>query len=424
MIQTSQSRERIDTDVQAPDLDAVEIRRDFPILSETVNGKPLVYLDNAATSQKPQVVIDAVTNYYRCHNANIHRGVHTLSVQATEAYERARLKARDFLGAARTEEIIFLRGATEAINLVAQTFGRTMIGAGDEIVISTLEHHSNIVPWQILCEQTGARLRIVPIGDDAAFLLDEYTKLLSERTKLVAVTHVSNAVGTVTPMRKIIELAHAAGARVLVDGAQAAPHLAINVRELDCDFYTFSGHKCFGPTGIGVLYGKLDLLESLPPYQGGGDMIKSVSFEKTVYNDLPHFFEAGTPNIAGAVGLGAAIDFITSVGLDRIAAYEHELLAYATRVLSELPEVRLIGTAPGKAALVSFEVAGIHPHDVGTILDQEGIAVRTGHHCAQPLMDRFGVTATVRASLALYNTREDLDALVRGIRRVVEVLGP
>ena len=397
------------------------IRKDFPILQQTVNGKPLVYLDNAATAQKPQAVISAISRYYTTHNANIHRGVHRLSVQATEAYELARAKVQAFVGAARREEIIFVRGATEAINLVAQTYGRTHIGEGDEIVISTMEHHSNIVPWQILCEQTGAVLRVVPINDAGELELEEFEKLLNPRSKFVAITHVSNALGTINPVGEIIRIAHRHGLPVLLDGAQATPHIAVNVEELDCDFYVFSSHKMFGPTGVGVLYGKMALLESLPPYQGGGEMIKSVTFEKTTYNDLPHRFEAGTPNIAGVIGFGAAIDYLTSVGLERISAYEHGLLTYATAAISAIPEVRLIGTASQKAAVVSFVVEGVHPHDVGTILDQEGIAVRTGHHCAQPVMQRFGVPATVRASLAFYNTHDEIDALAAAVRQVVAV---
>ncbi len=420
-VATTETRE--DQTMSGAGLDVATVRRDFPILQRTVNGKPLIYLDNAATSQKPREVLDALEGYYTTYNANIHRGVHTLSVRATEAYEQARLKVQRLIGAARREEIIFVRGATEGINLVAQTFGRTQIGAGDEIVLSTMEHHSNIVPWQILCEQTGAVLRVAPINDAAELLLDEYAALVGPRTKLVAITHVSNALGTINPIREVIEIAHRHDALVLVDGAQAVPHLTVNVQELDCDFYVFSSHKCFGPTGVGVLYGKIELLESLPPYEGGGEMIKSVTFEKTTYNDLPHRFEAGTPNIAGVVGFGAAIDYISRIGLPTIAAYEHELLQYATRAISAIPQVRVIGTAAHKAAVLSFVLDHVHPHDAGTILDQEGIAIRTGHHCAQPVMERFGVSATCRASLAFYNTRDEIDELVAGIRRVVEVFG-
>lgn len=402
-------------------LDVERIRKDFPILQQTVNGKPLIYLDNAATAQKPQVVLDTINRFYTTDNANIHRGVHALSVRATEAYEQARRKVQEFIGAARSAEIIFVRGATEGINLVAETYGRSAVGEGDEVVISTMEHHSNIVPWQILCKRAGAVLRVVPINDDGELLLDEYEKLLSHRTKLVAMTHVSNSLGTINPIRDVIEMAHRRGVPVLVDGAQAAPHLEIDVQELDCDFYVLSSHKAFGPTGVGVLYGKIDLLEKLPPYQAGGEMIKSVTFETTTYNDLPHRFEAGTPNIAGTIGFGAAIDYVRQIGLDNIAAYEEGLLTYATEALSAVPRVRLIGTARQKAAVLSFVVEGVHAHDVGTILDQEGIAVRTGHHCSQPVMQRFGVPATARVSLAFYNTREEIDAVVKGIGEVVKV---
>jgi cysteine desulfurase / selenocysteine lyase len=401
--------------------DVERVRRDFPILHQEINGKPLVYLDNAATSQKPRSVIDAIAHYYQADNANVHRGVHTLSVRATDAYESARLKAQRFINAARKEEIVFVRSATEGINLIAQTYGRTNVIKGDEIIITALEHHSNIVPWQILCEQTGARLRVIPINDAGELLLDEYQTMLNHRTRIVSLTHVSNALGTINPLREMIDLAHQAGAVTIIDGAQAAPHLAIDVRALNCDFYTLSSHKMFGPTGVGIVYGKFDLLDQLPPYQGGGEMIKSVTFEKTTYNDLPARFEAGTPNIAGAIGLGAAIDYIDLIGLANIAAYEHELLTYATEAISALPQVRLIGTARDKAAVLSFVIDGVHAHDAGTILDQEGIAVRTGHHCAQPIMDRFGVPATIRASLAFYNTREEVDRLVTGVKRVIEV---
>ena len=399
------------------------IRGDFPILSRTVNGKPLVYLDNAATSQKPAVVIDTMKSYYESSNANIHRGVHHLSVKATEAYERARETMQRFLGASRPEELVFVRGTTEAINLVAQTWGRANLNQGDEIIISHFEHHSNIVPWQLLCEQTGAVLKIAPINDAGELMLDEFEKLLNEKTKFVSMAHVSNALGTINPVRQIVDLAHACGAKIMLDGAQAAPHLAINVRDLDCDFYTVTGHKMFAPTGIGILFGKHDLLEEMPPYQGGGEMILSVTFEKTVYNKVPHKFEAGTPHIAGAIGLGAAAQYISAIGLDSIASHEHDLLAYGTEKLQEIPGLTLIGTAGNKAAIMSFTLEGVHPHDVGTILDLEGIAVRTGHHCAQPTMERFGITATTRASLALYNTKQDIDALVMGVRKVIEVFG-
>ena len=397
------------------------IRQDFPLLGEKIRGKPLVYLDNAATSQKPHVVIDTIRQFLSTYNSNVHRGVHQLSERATEAYEQARTRVQGFINAAESREIIFVRGTTEAINLVAQSYGRTHIGTGDEIVISAMEHHSNIVPWQILCEQTGAVLRVVPINDDGEMLLDEYVTLLTPRTRLVAVAHVSNALGTINPVREIIRLARRQGVPVLVDGAQAVPHLKVDVRELDCDFYAFSGHKVFGPTGIGVLYGRARLLEAMPPYQGGGDMIKSVTFAKTVYNDLPFKFEAGTPHIGGVIGLGAALDYLDGVGLDRVTAYEHELLAHATEALSAIPGVRIIGTAKEKASVVSFVMDGVHAHDIGTVLDHEGIAIRAGHHCAMPVMQRFGVPATARASLAFYNTREEVDALVRGIHKVIEM---
>ncbi len=401
--------------------DAARIREDFPILKQLVNGKPLVYLDNAATGQKPQAVIDALVNYYTTANSNVHRGVHTLSQRATDAYEGARSKVRQFLNAAADREIIFVRGATEAINLVAQTWGRANVGPGDEIIISAMEHHSNIVPWQILCQETGARLKIVPINDAGELLLDEYEKLLNSRTKLVSIVHQSNALGTINPVEQIVELAHHQGTPVLLDGAQSVAHIPVDLARLGCDFYVFSGHKLYGPTGIGVLYGRAELLEEMPPYQGGGEMIRSVTFEKTLYNTIPNKFEAGTQNIAGSVGLGAAIDYVANLGMDNIAAYEQELLAYGTERLSEIGPLRLIGTARHKGSVLSFVMENIHPHDIGTILDVEGIAVRTGHHCTQPLMDRFGVPATVRASLAFYNTKEEIDALVKGIDRVIEV---
>jgi cysteine desulfurase/selenocysteine lyase len=406
-----------------PALDVERIRRDFPILQQRINGKPLIYLDSAATSQKPKCVIDAISGYYTSTNANIHRGVHTLSVRATEGYESARRRVRSFINAARPEEIVFVRGATEGINLIAQAFARPMLKAGDEVLITTMEHHSNIVPWQILCDQTGAVLRVAPINDAGELLVDEYRKLIGPRTKIVSFTHISNALGTINPVRELVALAHDRGAFVVIDGAQAVPHLKVDLRAIGCDFYVFSGHKMFGPTGVGVLYGRFELLDRMGPYQGGGEMIKSVTFEKTIYNDVPHKFEAGTPDIGGAIGLGAAVDYMESVRLDRIAAHEHELLQYGTAALSAIPEVKLIGTAREKAAVLSFTVGGIHPHDVGTVLDHEGIAVRTGHHCAQPVMNRFGVPATVRASLAFYNTRAEIDALADGIRRVVEVMG-
>ena len=398
-----------------PAFDVEAVRADFPILSRQVHGKPLVYLDNAATTQKPAQVIEAVDHYYRHYNANIHRGVHTLSAEATAAYEAARHKVRDFLNAGSDKEIIFVRGATEAINLVAQTFGRSTLKGGDEIIISTMEHHSNIVPWQLLCEQTGAVLRVIPINDKGELIMEAYEKLLSERTRIVSIVHISNALGTVVPVKAVIEKAHQRGAVVLVDGAQAVPHASCDVQALDCDFYVFSSHKLFGPTGVGALYGKQRLLEQMPPYQGGGDMIKMVTFARTEYNDLPYKFEAGTPNIAGAIGLGAALDYVNRIGLAAIAGYEQDLLAYGTAALQEVPGLRLIGTAPDKASILSFVLDGIHPHDIGTILDHEGVAIRTGHHCAMPVMDFFRVPATARASLAFYNTRAEIDTLVRAI---------
>jgi cysteine desulfurase/selenocysteine lyase len=403
--------------IAAP-FDVERIRRDFPILSQKIHGKPLVYLDNAATTQKPLPVIDAERDLYERYYANIHRGVHWLSVAATEAYEQAREKARDLLHAADAREIIFVRGTTEAINLVAATFGRVRVHRGDEVVISALEHHSNIVPWQMLCEEKQAHLRVAPIDQRGEILLDDFERTLSEKTRLVAVSHVSNALGTVTPLAEMIRLAHARGIPVLVDGAQAAPHLEVDVQELDCDFYAISGHKIYGPSGVGVLYGKARWLEAMPPYQGGGDMIKSVTFEKTTYNVLPYKFEAGTPNIAGAIGLGAAIDYVKGLGLSNVRRYEEELLALATERLRAIPGLRLIGTARRKAAVLSFTLEGVHPHDVGTVLDRLGIAVRTGHHCAQPVMDFFQVPATARASLAFYNTPGEIEALAAGIEEV------
>ena len=403
--------------------DVERIRKDFPALHQRVHGKPLVYLDNAATSQKPQAVIDALVAYYSLENSNVHRGVHLLSEKATQAYEEARVRVQRFLNAADAREIVFVRGATEGINLVAASYGRTWIGAGDEVIISTIEHHSNIVPWQLLCEERGALLRVIPVDDAGELLLDEYARLLGARTKLVAVSHISNALGTVNPVKRMIEMAHRQGVPVLIDGAQAAPHLRVDVRELDCDFYVFSGHKALGPTGIGVLYGRAEWLERMPPYQGGGDMIASVTFEKTTYNALPYKFEAGTPHIAGVIGLGVALEYLSGLGLDRVAAYERELLTYGTATLQAAPGARIIGTARDKASVLSFIVDGVHAHDVGTILDHAGIAVRAGHHCAMPVMRRFGVPATVRASLAFYNTREELDALGAGLREVREIFG-
>jgi cysteine desulfurase/selenocysteine lyase len=405
------------------EIDVHSIRAEFPILKRKIYGKPLVYLDNAATSQKPRFVLDAIEDYYEKENANIHRGVHYLSERATADYERVRVQAQRFLNAAKSSEIIFVRGTTEAINLVAQTYGRANVGAGDEILITAMEHHSNIVPWQMLCGEKGSKLRVAPINDRGELLLDEFEKLLGPKTKIVAITHVSNALGSVNPVKRMIEMAHRRNIPVLVDGAQAVPHMSVDVQALDCDFYAFSGHKVYGPTGIGVLYGKTALLEAMPPYQGGGDMISSVTFEKTTYNKLPYKFEAGTPDIAGVIGLGAALEYVADVGLDAIAAHEHDLLVYATEKLSAIPRLRLIGTAAEKAGVLSFVLDDIHPHDIGTILDQEGIAIRTGHHCSQPVMDRFCIPATARASFAIYNTREDVDALVKGIRKVREVLG-
>ncbi len=401
--------------------DVEALRIQFPILKREVHGRSLVYLDNAATSQKPRSVIDAERNYYEVLNANIHRGVHALSQEATDAFEAARDKVRDFLKARRREEIIFTRGATEAINLVAHSWGRSELKPGDEILVSEMEHHANIVPWQLLCEATGAVLKVIPIDERGALVPGAVESMVNARTRLVGITQVSNALGTVNPVAEIIRLAHAVGAVVLVDGAQAVPHMAADVTALDCDFYVFSGHKLYGPTGIGVLYGKQALLEKMPPYQGGGDMISQVTFRKTTYNDLPYKFEAGTPHIAGVVGLGAAIDFVHSVGLEAIAAHEDRLLAYATQQAECFEGLRIIGTVPGKASILSFVLKGVHPHDIGTILDNEGVAIRTGHHCAMPVMDHFGVPATARASFALYNTTAEVDALFGALRRVEEL---
>ena len=401
--------------------DAEKIRADFPLLQQSVNGHPLVYLDNGATSQKPQAVIDALVRYYTTENANVHRGVHTLSQQATDDYEAARAKIRQLINAAHDHEIIFTRGATESINLVAQSYGRQNIGPGDEIIISNMEHHSNIVPWQMLCQEKNATLRVVPINDSGELLMDEYEQMLSPRTKLVAITHVSNALGTIQPAAQIVALARAHGALTLLDGAQAIPHIPIDVRQLDCDFYAFSGHKLYGPTGTGALYGKTQLLDAMPPVYGGGEMIKSVTFEHTTYNDLPYKFEAGTPNIAGAIGLGAAIDYLQTIGYDAIAAHEHQLLQYGAQTLQSIGGLRIIGDSPHKAGILSFVIDNIHPHDIGTILDTQGIAIRTGHHCAQPVMQRFQIPATARASLAIYNTKADLDALARAIDRAIEI---
>ena len=397
------------------------IRHDFPILSTEVNGKPLIYLDNAATTQKPLKVIETLDEYYKSQNANIHRGVHHLSELATREFEFARRTIQKFLNARHSEEIIFTRGTTESINLVAATYGRQNVKEGDEILVTWMEHHSNIVPWQMLAQEKGAKLIPIPIDDNGDVILEEYKRLLSERTKIVGITHISNALGTVNPVKEMIHMAHKVGAKVLLDGAQSVQHIKVDLNCLDPDFFAFSGHKIYGPTGIGVLYGKKELLEKMPPYQGGGDMIRSVKFEKTLYNDLPYKFEAGTPDIAGAIGLGAAIDYVTNIGLDFIETREKELLQYAEEVLSEIKELRIIGRAKEKASLVSFIIDGIHPHDIGTLLDVDGIAIRTGHHCAQPVMERFKVPATNRASFAMYNNKSEIDELAAGIRRIIEM---
>jgi len=404
-------------------LDVAAIRREFPVLAQTVRGKPLTYLDNAASSQRPQVVIDSISRYYETTHANVHRGVHTLSQQATDLFEGAREKVRRFVNARSTKEIVFVRGTTEAVNLVAQSYARPRLGPGDEILISWLEHHANIVPWQMVCEQTGATLKVIPINLAGEVDCDAFEHLLSPRTRLLALTHVSNALGTIVPVEYFVRAARARGIPVLLDGAQAVPHLKVDLQALDCDFYCFSGHKMCGPTGIGILYGREALLREMPPWQGGGDMILAVSFTKTIYNDLPYKFEAGTPHIAGAIGLGAAVDYLEALGLDRIAAAEHALLDYATRQLSAIPGLRFIGTAREKAAVASFTIENIHPHDLGTILDHEGVAIRTGHHCAMPVMDFFGVPATARASFAFYNTRDEVDRLVAALQVAREMLG-
>ena len=401
-------------------LDVDRVRQDFPILHRTVHGKPLVYLDSAATTQKPRLVLDALAQYYAHGNANIHRGVYLLSEEATAAFDGARTKVQRFINARSHREVVFTRSSTESINLVAQSFGRQNIGPGDEILITHMEHHSNIVPWQLLCEQTHARLCVAPIDDHGELLMDEFERLLSPKTKLVAVVHLSNSLGTINPVTEIISLAHQRHVPVLVDGSQAAYHMPVDVQALDCDFYVFSGHKLYGPTGIGVLYGREALLHSMPPYQGGGDMIRSVTFEKTTYADLPHKFEAGTPHIAGAVGLGAAVDYISRIGFDKIAIHEKDLIEYGTAALSEIPGLRMIGTARHKASVLAFVLKGAHPHDVGTIVDMEGVSIRTGHHCTQPVMERFGVPATARASVAMYNTRQEIDQLVHALHRVRE----
>ncbi|MCK9396274.1 MAG: cysteine desulfurase [Methylobacter sp.] len=400
-----------------------KIRADFPILAEKIRNKPLVYLDNAATCQKPQAVIDSIVYLYSHDYANVHRGVHTLSVRSTDKFEAARTKVRDFINAAGDKEIIFVRGATEAINLVAQTYGKANIKAGDEILITAMEHHSNIVPWQMLCEQTGAVLKVAPINLQGELIYDEFEKLISDKTRLVSVVHMSNALGTINPVKKIIAAAHAKGIPVLLDGAQAIPHMTVDVQDLDCDFYVFSGHKLYGPSGVGVLYGKQALLEAMPPYQGGGDMIRKVTFEETEYNTLPYKFEAGTPSIADVIGLGAAIDYLNAIGMDNIAVYEAELLDYATAKAKQIKGLRIIGEAEHKGAILSFVLDKIHPHDIGTMLDSLGIAIRAGHHCAMPVMDFFQVPATARASFAMYNTKEEIDVLMKGIESLIEVFG-
>lgn len=405
------------------DFDVENIRGEFPILHRLVYGKPLVFLDNAASTQKPQVVIDAIRQYYSAENANVHRGVYYLSELATKKYEDARNMVKNFINAASLKEVIFTSGTTDSINLVAAGYGRKFIKAGDEIILTTMEHHSNIVPWQILCEETGAALRIVPIDDNGELIFEEYEKLLSEKTKLVSVVYVSNSLGTVNPVKEIIKLAHERNVPVLLDGAQAVPHIAIDVQDLDCDFFAFSGHKIFGPTGVGVLYGKEKILETMNPYRGGGDMILSVTFEKTVYSDLPHRFEAGTPNIAGVIGLAVALEYVENIGLDRISAYEKELLAYGHEALSSIKKLKFIGTARKKTGVISFVIEGIHSHDIGTWVDREGVAIRVGHHCTQPVMERFNVPSTSRASIAMYNRKEDFDVLVLGLNDIVKVFG-
>jgi cysteine desulfurase/selenocysteine lyase len=403
-------------------LDVYAIRKQFPILNREVKGKPLVYFDNAATTQKPQSVIDALVNYYSGYNANIHRGIHTLAEEATLAFENTRDAVQQFIHAPSREQIIFTRGTTEGINLVANTWGRQNINAGDEIIISTMEHHSNIVPWQLLCEEKGAVLKVIPISNEGELLMDEYLKLLGPKTKLVSIVHVSNALGTVNPVKQIIDAAHKKGAVVLVDGAQSSVHLDIDVQEMDCDFFVFSSHKLYGPTGVGVLYGKKHLLEAMPPFQGGGEMIKEVTFEKTTYNDLPYKYEAGTPNIADTIALKAALDFINRIGKDKIRQHEQELLSYATAELEKIPGVKIIGRAKEKISVISFVVDKLHPQDIGILLDNRGVAVRTGHHCAQPLMDCFGIPGTIRASFAVYNTKEEIDALITGLQKAIKML--
>lgn len=403
--------------------DVNKIREDFPILSKKVHGKNLVYLDNAATTQKPNYVIEKVNKYYTTMNANIHRGVHALSQEATEAFEGARIQIKQFINALGKNQIIFTRGTTEAINLVASSYGRANIKEGDEIIISHMEHHSNIVPWQLLCKEKNAKLRVIPVNDNGELILEEFEKLVNEKTKFISVVYVSNSLGTINPLKKIIEYAHQFNIPVLVDAAQAVNHLKVDVQELDCDFLAFSGHKIYGPTGIGALYGKVELLESMPPYMGGGDMISKVTFEETTYNELPHKFEAGTPDIAGAIGLGAAIEYVSKVGIENIKDHEQSLLEYATKQIAEVPGLKIIGTAKEKTSVLSFVLENIHPHDIGTFLDFEGVAIRTGHHCTQPLMKRFNIPATSRASFAMYNTNEEVDVLVSGLKKIIEVFG-
>ncbi len=401
--------------------DVNEVRKDFPVLHQMVNGHPLVYLDNGATSQKPRAVIDAVSHYYETYNANIHRGVHFLSENATREYEAARDTVQKFINAADRREIIFVRGTTEGINLVAQAYGRTRLKAGDEIVISTMEHHSNIVPWQMLCQKTGAKLKVAPITDEGEIDVEAYLGLLGAKTRIVSIVHLSNSLGTINPVKKIVQAAREHGAMTLLDGAQAVPHISVDVQDIGCDFYAFSGHKVFGPTGIGILHGRRELLEAMEPYQGGGDMIRTVSFEETTYNDLPHKFEAGTPNIVGAIGLASALNYVSNLGIDAIAAHEDDVVAYATEQVAAIPGIRIIGTAEKKSGIISFLMDGVHPHDIGTVLDSQGVAIRAGHHCTMPLMKRFGVAATSRASFALYNTKEEADALVTAIWKVKEM---
>jgi len=411
------------TPTTASVLDLAAIRADFPALAQDVHGRPLVYFDNAATTQKPRQVLDALRRYYELDNANVHRGVHTLSMRATDAYEAAREKIRAFVGARSIHEIVFTRNATEGINLVSRAWGEANVGEGDEVLITAMEHHSNIVPWQLLCEKTGARLKVAPMDDRGELIMEEFARLLTPRTKMVAAVHLSNALGTINPVAEIVRLAHDAGATVLIDGSQAAYHLPLDLAALGADFYVFTGHKLYGPTGIGVLYGREAILDAMPPFMGGGDMIRTVTFEGSTWNDLPYKFEAGTPDISGAIGLGTAVDYVRGIGFDGITAHEAALTARATAALESIPGLRIVGRAREKASVVSFVMEGIHPHDIGTIVDREGIAIRTGHHCAQPVMDRFGIPATARASFAMYNTLEEIDALVRALGRVRELMG-